>query len=174
MTSFFRNSATCWRRRKSTDEYEEESEWHSYRSDNIDPDSYLSKVTSKFKHEVFAFALGKSPYEDNDTKSIYMYVGGFRYFKVYFQQKNLLRVEVRNDEVADVFRNASEQLAPGRWPRLKKDFAKQFKLLKFEPTGYYHWGYFLFQKKMVKVVEDLNQVTSPKDIDKMVNAQGYV
>lgn len=174
MTSYFRNHATCWRRRISTDEYEDISEWHSYRSDNIDPDSYLMKVMSKFKHEVFAFALRKSPYEDNDTKAIYLYVGGFRYMKVYFQQSNILKLEVRNDEVADFFRNANEQLAPGRWPKLKKDYSKVFKLLQYTPSGYYYWGAFLFQRKKTKIVEDLNTEISASEMDRLVQESGYV
>ena len=174
MTSYFRNYATCWRRRISTDDYDEQSEWHCYRNDNIDPDSYLNNVVSKFKHEIFALALGVSPYEDQDTKSIYLYVGGFRFIKASFSQPNILKIEFRNDEMADVYRNCNESLAPGRWPKLKKKYYKHFKQLQYFPCGYYYWGYFLYQKKKVKVCEDQNTEITADEMDRLVMQSGYV
>ena len=146
MNNFFVNSASCWKRFKSTDNYNDQAEWYTVRLDNIDPDSFLKLQISKFKHEIYAYALDKSPYE-SDTKSIYLYISGFRYMKCSFDQANIMRVECRNDTIADIFRSCNEKLAQGRWPKLKKDFFNQFKQLQYSNAGYYAWGHFLFQKK---------------------------
>lgn len=151
MNNYFVNSAACWRRYHSTDKYCHDAEWYSYRPNNTDPETFMTNNVGKFKHEVFALSLRKSPYDDLNTKAIYLYVSGFRVLKCYFQEKNILRVECRNDEIAEHFRSSREKLATnGRWPLLKKDFFNNFTQLQYVPAGYYHWGYFDFLIKKRK------------------------
>ena len=154
MNNYFVNSASCWRRYKSTDEYNADAEWYCARPSNTDPVTFLSNNIGKFKHELFALSLKKSPYDDDNTKAIYLYVSGFRLLKAYFEQPNVVRVECRSDEVAEYFRSSNERLATnGRWPKLKKTFFETYRSLEYVPCGYYYWGYFRFQVRP-KVKED--------------------
>ena len=148
MTSFFVNNASCWRRLLNNDDYEEEAEWLQMRNNNVDHDSFLLHVIGKFKHEVYAYALGRSPYDVSNTKSIYLYVSGFRYIKCHYcWESNTLKVEVRNESVAEYFRQSFERLANGRFPKLKREFKDDFTYLQYYPCGYYQWGYFLYKHK---------------------------
>jgi hypothetical protein len=147
MVQYFVSNASCWRRLLDNDEYEEEAEWLQARRPNVDPDTFLCHVIGKFVHEVYAFGLAKSPYEDNNTKSIYLYISGFRYLKCYKLPDNSIKVECRNESVAEYYRNAFERLANGRWPKLKKVFFEKFQFIRYHPTGYVAWGHFLYKTR---------------------------
>lgn len=146
MATYFVNNASCWKRLISTDNYESTAEWYTTRQNNIDPDSFLRSQIGKFKHEFFAFALQKSPYENGDAKSIYLYVSGFRYIKAWFEDK-MICIEFRNDNTANLFRDSFEKLANGRWPMLKTDFFAVYKQSQYINAGYYYWGYYKYFKK---------------------------
>ena len=66
MSTYFINNASVWKRLISTDNYNSDAEWYTTRNANIDPDTFLRSQIGKFKHEFFAFALKKSPYENGD------------------------------------------------------------------------------------------------------------
>lgn len=146
MSTYFINNASVWKRLASTDNYNSDAEWYTTRNTNIDPDTFLRSQIGKFKHEFFAFALKKSPYENGDTKSIYLYISGFRYIKAWWVGKHLF-VAFRNDDAANIFREVFEKLANGRWPMLKKDFFGEFTQESYINAGYYYWGYYKYVKK---------------------------
>ncbi|MAJ60666.1 MAG: hypothetical protein CL936_11140 [Deltaproteobacteria bacterium] len=58
--------------------------------------------------------------------------------------------------------------------KIKKKYYKHFKQLQYFPCGYYYWGYFLYQKKKVRVCEDQNTEISADEMDRLVLQSGYV
>ena len=104
-----------YKRRTDTDAYDTEP---TQKWSNISKDTALSQ----FKHEMYAFSLGRYTYDKN-TKAIYLYYGSTR----------LIRVGIINDQVVcespyDLaeFLEAKELCAPGRAPVAKFDFQKKW------------------------------------------------
>ena len=104
-----------YNRRTDTDAYDAEP---TQKWSNISKETALSQ----FKHEMYAFSLGKYTYDQN-TKAIYLYYGSTR----------LIRVGIINDQVVcesshDLaeFLEVKELCAPGRAPTSEFDFRKKW------------------------------------------------
>ena len=100
----------------------------------IDTDAYDSEPTQtwknvakssalgQFKHEMYAYALGKYTYDSN-TKAIYLYYGSTRLIRVSIVNNQVV-VESKYD-LAE-FLEAQEALSPGRAPLMQKNFEKSW------------------------------------------------
>jgi hypothetical protein len=104
-----------YKRRTDTDAYDAEP---TQKWSNISKDTALAQ----FKHEMYAFSLGKYTYNQN-TKAIYLYYGSTR----------LIRVGIVNNQVVceslhDLaeFLESTEMCAPGRAPTAQFDFNKKW------------------------------------------------
>ena len=101
-------------RRIDTDEYENQpaQTWK-----NIDK----KEAFNRFKHETYAYGL--QCYEYNDIKAIYLYKGRKRKIRVACMNNQLV-IESADD--LEHFINATETLAPQRYPLLKDKFYKKY------------------------------------------------
>ena len=173
MAKYFVGQSSCWRRFITTDTYDDNFEWSFVRKNNEDPDTFIQQSIGKFKHEIFAFCLKQTPYEDGDTKAIYLYISGFRYLKCFIDDGAVV-IECRSDSVADMYRNASELLVNGRWQKYEKEFYQNFKQKQYAQAGYIHFGYFRYEKKSVKL-ECRDAMTLASDtLDQLILTSGVV
>ena len=106
---------SIYKRRIDTDAYDPEPTqvWA-----NIEKSTALSQ----FKHEMYAYALGKYSYDKN-TKAIYLYYGSTRMIKVTIVNNQV--VTESKHHLPD-FLEAKEELSGGRGPLLKKNFEKNW------------------------------------------------
>ena len=104
---------TIYKRRIDTDAYDPEptQTWNN-----------ITKASAfgQFKHEMYAYALGKYVY-NNNTKAIYLYYGSTRLIRVSIVNNQVV-VESKYD-LAE-FLEAPETLSPGRAPLLQRSFEK--------------------------------------------------
>ena len=109
------NDWYVYRRLKDTnkDSDEPEQTWR-----NISKDTALNR----FKHEIYAYALKKYEYDDN-TKAIYLYINKTRAMRV--ENKNN-QVVIESKKLLQDFIEATEQLAPSRYPVLQGTFHKTY------------------------------------------------
>lgn len=138
---------TAWRRYENTDSYAEQAEWCYHRHLRKDPETFLRENLSKFRNDIYNYGLQTSPYDDENTKSIYLYLDGFRIMRVGMTKPKILDIEFRNEDVANQFFNTSEALVPGRFPKREKDFDYSFKYNNYYLSSYYYtWPYVRYVK----------------------------
>tara|TARA_B100000945_G_C20371070_1_gene592127 strand:- start:489 stop:908 length:420 start_codon:yes stop_codon:yes gene_type:complete len=104
-----------YKRRTDTDAYDTEP---TQKWTNISKETALAQ----FKHEMYAFSLGRYTYDQN-TKAIYLYYGSTRLIRVGIVNNQVV-LESTHD-LAD-FLEAKESCAPGRAPAAQFDFNKKW------------------------------------------------
>lgn len=135
---------TAWRRYENTDEYAAEPEWCYHRRMYTDPMTFLQHNLGKFRNDIYNLALSTSPYDDKNTKAIYLYIDGIRIMRVSLK-KRLLNIEFRNEDVANAFANSIETLILGRYPLRKKQFEAAYMYDKYVYSKYYYtWPFTRF------------------------------
>ena len=65
----------------------------------VDPGTFLSTQLGRFRHDIYNYGPRNHPYDDKDTKSIYLYLDGVRIMKVSMTTPRVLDIEFRNDDV---------------------------------------------------------------------------
>jgi len=142
---------SSWRRYKSTDAYKETCDWQAYRSMRVDPGTFLGDQLGKFRHDIYNYGLGYYPYDDNNTKSIYLYLDGIRIIKVSMTTPRIIDIEFRNDDIMNRFGNAIENALDRR----RVEFEKKFMYIAFyADESYFSWPFIRYVKKQQKRVEN--------------------
>lgn len=132
---------SAWRRYNNTNEYAEQPEWVFYRNMNIDPQTFLQDNLSKFRNDIYNYALATSPYDNKNTKSIYLYADGIRLVKASLTKPMVLDIEFRSEHVANLYANTSEKLISSRYFSRQEQFEKTFKYNNYYLGGYYFWPF---------------------------------
>lgn len=104
-----------YKRRIDTDGYEKN---HVQMWQTIE----MSEALSRFKHEIYAFALGKYSYDKN-TKAIYLYYGSTRLVRAGIVNN---QVVIESSQCLAEYLESQETLPPGRSPLLKKQFEQNW------------------------------------------------
>ena len=136
-----------WRRYKSTDAYRDECDWQAYRSIHVDPGTFLSLQLGRFRNDIYNYGLCHDPYDDKDTKSIYLYLDGVRIIKVSMTAPRVLDIEFRNDDVLNRFANAVED---GRYKRRDEFEDKYLFVNYYADNSYFSWPFIRYVKKQLK------------------------
>ena len=135
---------SSWRRCISSDAYKENCDWEAYRSMHVDPGTFLTQALGRFRHDIYNYGLKNYPYNDCNTKSIYLYLDGLRIMKVSMSKQRLLDIEFRNDDIMNRFANAVENPQKHR-----KEFETQFFFVNFfADSNYFSWPFTRYVKKI--------------------------
>ena len=104
--------------------YKRRIDTDSYEKDHVQMWQTIEKAEalSRFKHELYAFSLGKYDYDDN-TKAIYLYYGGTRLIRAGIVNN---QVVIESNQCLPEYLECNETLPPGRAPLLKKEFEKNW------------------------------------------------
>lgn len=138
---------SSWRRCKSSDAYNENCDWQVYRSMRMDPGTFLEQQFGKFRHDIYNYGLGYYPYDNDDTKSIYLYLDGIRIIKVSMSTNRILDIEFRNDDIMNRFANAIED---GQYKR-RDEFENIFIFVNFfADNSYFSWPFIRYVRKHPK------------------------
>ena len=138
---------SSWRRYKSSDAYKDECDWQQFRSMRVDPGTFLRQQLGRFRHDIYNYGLGYVPYDDNDTKSIYLYLDGVRIMKVSMTTPRIIDIEFRNDDIMNRFANAVED---GPYKHRAEFEDKFFYVTFYADTSYFSWPFIRYVKKQRK------------------------
>jgi len=138
---------STWRRFKSSDAYKDECDWQVFRSMQVDPGTFMRLQLGRFRHDIYNYGLGYVPYDDNDTKSIYLYLDGIRIIKASMTTSRVLDIEFRNDDIMNRFGNAVED---GDFKRREEFEDKFFYVNFYADDSYFSWPFIRYVKKQRK------------------------
>ena len=112
----------------------------------MDPGTFLRLGLGRFRHDIYNYGLGYVPYDDNDTKSIYLYLDGIRIIKASMTTPRVLDIEFRNDDIMNRFGNAVETVATNA-----EEFKDRFFYVNFyADDSYFSWPFIRYVKKQAK------------------------
>lgn len=149
--------AACYRRLSDSNSYDEDAMWCSARTSST-VKNFVEDQLGKFHYEVSLYSLRLSPYDNNRSSAIYLYMDGVRIMAArlkMYRKTVFLIIEYRSLHWRDSYHDVSEILPRRRRaPALSGIFAEHYGWAQTTEGTLYSWPCTVYRREKELGAED--------------------